>query len=235
MRRAFVAGGPLRHDARAPWRATSVNRRRVLAAALLTAVIAAVLAVIVYTEHANATETISVYVLTRNVTGGAVYSGSDVQRVDLHASGNDFNYQITPPGGQPTRYARDLSTGDVLRQDDLVPASSQAEVAVTVQAPPPLNAGDRVDVFAAYGGQQQALIGRAVLVETVSAGELTLLVPAADEQAWVAVGSSNVALHVARTTTGSQVDGPPVSAGEAIRLLCGSACAGSGPMVSAAP
>lgn len=212
-----------------------MNRRRVLAAAVLTAVIAAVLAVIVYTEHANATETISVYVLTHNVTGGALYAGSDVQRVDLHASSNDFNYQTSAPGGPPRRYARDLSTGDILRQDDLVPASSQAEIAVTVQAPPPLNAGDRVDVFAAYGGQQQALIGRAVLVETVSAGELTLLVPAADEQAWVAVGSSNVALHVARTTPGSQVDGPPVSAGEAIRLLCGSACAGSGPAITATP
>jgi hypothetical protein len=212
-----------------------MNRRRVLAAAVLTAVIAAVLAVIVYTEHANATETISVYVLTHNVTGGAVYSASDVQRVDLHASSNDFNYQTNAPGGPPARYARDLSTGDILRQDDLVPASSQAEIAVTVQAPPPLNAGDRVDVFAAYGGQQQALIGRAVLVETVSAGELTLLVPAADEQAWVAVGSSNVALHVARTTSGSQANSPPVSAGEAIRLLCGSSCAGAGPVVSPSP
>ena len=212
-----------------------MNRRRVLAAAVLTVVIAAVLAVIVYTEHANATGTISVYVLTHNVTGGALYSGSDVQRIDLHASSNDFNYQTSAPGGQPSRYARDLSTGDILRQDDLVPASSQSEIAVTVQAPPPLNPGDRVDVFAAYGAQQQALIGRAVLVETVSAGELTLLVPAADEQAWVAVGSSNVALHVARTTPGSQTDGPPVSAGAAIRLLCGSACAGSGPVVTAAP
>jgi len=213
-----------------------VNRRRMLAAAVLTVVIAAVLAVIVYTEHANATDTISVYVLTHNVTGGAMYTASDVQRVDLHASSNDFNYQTNAPGGgQPSRFARDLTTGDILRQDDLVPASSQAEIAVKVQAPPPLNAGDRVDVFAAYGGQQQALIGRAMLVETVSAGELTLLVPAADEQAWVAVGSSTVALHVARTTPGSQVDGPPVSAGEAIRLLCGSACAGSGPLVTAAP
>ena len=212
-----------------------MNSRRALAAAALTAVIAAVLAAIVYTEHANATQTVSVYVLTHDVTGGSLYSLADVQQVDLHASGSDFNYQARAPGGQPSRYARDLKAGDVLRQDDLVPASAQAEVAVTVQAPPPLNPGDLVDVYAAYGGQQQALIGRGVLVETVSAGQLTLLVPATDEQAWVAVGSSSVPLHVARSSPGALVDGPPVSAGDAIRLLCGSACAGSLPLVTASP
>ena len=212
-----------------------MNRRRVFAAGLLTLVIAAVLAVIVYTEHANATGTISVFVLTHNVSGGSLYAASDVQRVDLHTSSNDFNYLTSAPGVPPSRYVRNLNGGDILRQDDLVAASTQAEIAIAVQAPPPLTAGDRVDVFAAYGAQQQALIGRGVLVETVSAGELTLLVPANDEQAWVAVGSSNVPLHVARTSPGAQTDGPPVSAAEAIRLLCGSACGGSGPAVSAAP
>lgn len=207
-----------------------MSHRRAAAAALLTLVIAAVLAVIVYTEHANATQTVGVLVLTHDVRAGSTYTTGDVQRLELHGGSDAFNYQTRGPGAQASRYARDLSAGDILREDDLVPAVSQAEVAVTVQAPPPLNAGDHVDVFAAYAGQQQALIGRGVLVETVNASSLTLLVPASDEQAWVAVGSSNVALHVARTAPGAQVDGPPVSAGDAIRLLCGSSCAGASPV-----
>lgn len=202
-----------------------------MAAALLTLVIAAVLGVIVYTEHANATATVGVLVLTHNVTGGAPYAASDVQRVEVHANGDAFNYQTRSPDAEASRYARDLSAGDILRQDDLVPRSAQAEVAVTVQAAPQLNAGDTVDVFASYAGQQ-ALIGRGVLIETVNAGALTLLVPAADEQPWVAVGSSNVPLHVARVAPGARVDGPPVGAGDAIRLLCGSACSASGPLTS---
>lgn len=205
-----------------------MSHRRVAAAAVLTLVLAAVLAVIVYTEHANATQTISVLVLTHDVRAGSTYTTGDVQLLELHGGGDAFNYQTRRPGAPTSRYARDLSAGDILRGDDLMPAVSQAEVAVTVQAPPPLSAGDHVDVFAAFAGQQQALIGRGVLVETVNASSLTLLVPASDEQAWVAVGSSNVALHVARTTPGAQVQGPPVSAGDAIRLLCGSSCAGSG-------
>lgn len=212
-----------------------MNRRRATAAASLSLVIVAVLGVIVYTEHANATQTLGVFVLTHNVTGGAMYSAADVQHVEIHASGNDFNYQTRTPGARMNRYARDLSAGDILRQDDLVSAATQAEVAVSVQAPPPLNAGDRVDVFAAYSGQQQAMIGRGILVETVNAGALTLLVPANDEQAWVAVGSSTVPLHVARTMPGSQVNGPPVSAGDAIRLLCGSACAPLGSSTTGTP
>lgn len=209
-----------------------MNRRRAAAAALLSLVIAAVLGVIVYTEHVNATQTIGVFVLTHDVSGGAVYSAADVQQVEIHAGGGAFNYQTHAPGGGTSRYARDLSRGDILRQDDLAPATSEAEVAVTVQAPPPLNAGDRVDVFAAYSGQQQAMIGRGIVVETVNAGALTLLVPANDEQEWVAVGSSSVPLHVARTMPGSQVDGPPVSASDAIRLLCGSPCSVPGSTTS---
>ena len=212
-----------------------MNRTRLVAAVLLSAVIVAVLGVIVYTEHLNATQTVSVWVLEHNVTGGARFAASDVQRMEVHPQGADFNYSSAAPDAQPSRYVRDLSTGDILRQDDLTPVASQAEVAVTVQNPPPLSAGDRVDVFATYAGQQQALIGRSILVETVAAGVLTVLVPVADEQAWVAVGSSNVALHVARTAPGANVDGPPISAGEAIRILCGNACSASAPGATSPP
>ena len=209
-----------------------MNRRRLLAAAFLSAVIVAVLGLIVYTEHVNASETIAVWVLTHDVAGGAQYASGDVQSVEVHAQSGDFNYARQSPMEYQARYARNLSVGDILRVDDLVPATAESEVAITVQDPPPLAPGDRIDVFATYAGDEEALIGRDIQVETVAAGALTILVATSDEQAWVAVGSSNVALHVARAVPGSQVDGPPITASDAIRILCGAACgAGS----SAAP
>lgn len=212
-----------------------MNRRRVVAAGFLTAVIVAVLAVIAYTEHVNAAQTVSVWVLTHTVTGGAPYAGQDVQRVEMRAPSGDFNYLSLGPDAYAGRYARNLNSGDILRQDDVVPAGQQVEVAITVQDPPPLSPGDQVDIFATFAGDQQALIGRGVEVETVSAGALTILIPAADEQAWVAVGSSSVALHVARAAPGSAPESSPVSAESAIRLLCGAPCSVSVEGASASP
>ena len=91
---------------------------------------------------------------------------------------------------------------------------------------PPLAAGNTIDVFAALTGDQQVLIGHDLIVNTVSGGSLTLLVPVADEASWIAVGSSNVALHVAFTTPGAQLAPSPLSADAAIHLLCGTACGG---------
>jgi dihydrofolate reductase len=55
-----------------------MNGRRALAAAVLTAVIAAVLAVIVYTEHANATGTVSVFVLTHHPRASITMEGGKI-------------------------------------------------------------------------------------------------------------------------------------------------------------
>jgi hypothetical protein len=52
-----------------------------------------------------------------------------------------------------------------------------------------------------------------------------VLVPVADEASWIAVGSSNVALHVAVTVAGAQIAPSPLGAAAAIRILCGTACA----------
>ena len=72
---------------------------------------------------------------------------------------------------------------------------------------PTLAAGNTIDVFAAVTADQQVLIGHDLIVNTVSGGSLTLLVPVADEAAWIAVGASNVAAaccaHRARRTAGT--------------------------------
>ena len=212
-----------------------MSRRRFLAASFFSLVIAAVLAVIVYTEHVNASQTVGVWMLVHNVSGGAPYASTDVQHLELRSDSRQLNYQALGPDAFRGRYAQNLSGGDILRQDDLIPVSMESEVALAVQDPPPLNTGDRVDIFATFANAQQALVGRGILIEAVSGGSLTVLVPAQDEASWVAIGASSVPLHVARTALGAPATGPPMSATDAIRVLCGSPCSAATPVTAAGP
>jgi hypothetical protein len=184
----------------------------------------AVLGVIVYTERVNTSATVMVWLLKHDVSAGQRYSAADVDHVEVRAQSSDFNYESLGPDAVQARYARGLAAHDILRQDDLIPDSAVAEVAIAVQNPPPINSGDRIDVYAMFSPRQQALIGRDLVVGSVAAGSITILVPVRDEPAWVAVSSSSVSLHVARTTGAAGVS-RALSVDDAIRVLCGDACA----------
>ncbi len=202
-----------------------MSRRRLAAAVFFSAVIVLVLALIVYTERSNATQTVSVWIVTRDVAAGAPYTVKDVQRAEIRAGAGDFNYETLSPAAFPARFARTLHTNDILRGDDLVSDSAQSEVALTVVDPPPLFSGADVDIFAGLPDGQQVRIGHDLVIQSVSGGSVTVLIPVADEASWIAVGSSSVALHVALTVAGVQLAPSPQSADAAIRVLCGAACA----------
>lgn len=202
-----------------------MSRRRLAAAMFFSAVIVVVLGLIVYTERANATQTVSVWIVTHDVAAGSPYNASDVQLVQVRAGTSDFNFEPLGPSAFQARFARSMSTNDILRADDLIANTAKSEVALTVENPPPLIPGENIDVFAALAGDQQVLIGRDLIVNMVSGGSLTVLVPVSDEASWIAVGSSNVALHVALTVAGAQLAPSPLSASAAIHILCGIACA----------
>ena len=212
-----------------------MSHRRLAAAVFFSAVIVVVLALIVYTERTNATETVSVWIVTHDVTAGTAFDSSDVQLIQVRAEPGDFNFEVLGPAAFPARFARSLSVNDLLRSDDLIANAAQSEVALTVENPPPLVTGQDIDVFAALPGDQQVLIGHDLVVNTVSGGALTVLVPVGDEASWIAVGSSNVALHVALTVAGAQIEPAPLSAGTAIHILCGIACADLPDSVDATP
>jgi hypothetical protein len=201
------------------------SQQRLGAVLVLSAVIVVVLGLIVYTEQVNATATVSVLELTHDVTAGALYTPGDVEQVQIRASGASFNYETQSPQTFSARYAVDLAAHDILRDDDLIPTSSQSEVAITVVNPPAVDAGDAVDVYATLPSGAQALIGHDLVVVSQEGGSLTVLVPASDEASWVAVSSASVALHVARTVVGVQLAPSPLDTQQALELLCGSACA----------
>jgi hypothetical protein len=202
-----------------------MNRRRAAAAAFFSAVIVLVLGVMVYLQQAGGQQVVTVYMLKHAVLAGSAYSAEDVAAVAVHAAEGDFSYEHRAPTQYAARYAGNLQVNDILRGDDLVDAGSHVEVAVTVQSPPPLSAGDRIDVFATVGGTGQARIGQAVVVLTASGGALTILVPLDQEEAWISVAASSIPLHAARSGQLDPASLQPLSAGDAVTRLCGSSCA----------
>jgi hypothetical protein len=203
-----------------------MNRRRLAAAIFFSVVIVLVLGVMVYLEQAGRQQTVTVFILKHAVLAGSTYSADDVSAVSVRAQEGDFNYEHRAPGQYGARYTEDLRANDILRDDDLVDASAQVEIAVTLQAPPPLTAGDHIDVFATVGGGRQARIGQAMTVLTASGGALTILVPIDQEEAWISVASSSIALHAARSSQMDPGSVQPLNPNDAVSRLCGSSCTG---------
>lgn len=203
-----------------------MNRRRLIAAVFFSVVIVAVLALIVVTESINASQTVNVLRLKKDVDRGATFSPADVDQIPIKAQPGDFNYVTQPASG--ARYTLSLKNGDILRPDDLEKPDARVPVVVQVKNPPAINGGDSIDVFAPYGGEQ-VLIGHNIPVLSSSASNMTILVDTNQELAWIAVGvaSESTPLHVTRSTT--QVPNTvntPTSGDTAIQILCGSACVG---------
>lgn len=204
-----------------------MDRRRLTAAAFFSTVIVVVLGVMVYLQQAANQQTVTVFVLRHAVLAGSPYNADDVTTMSVRAQEGDFQYEHRSPAQYQARYGVDLHANDILRDDDLVDASTEVEVALTLQAPPPLVPGDRIDVFASIGGGRQARIGQAVTVLTASGGALTVLVPIDAEEAWIAVASSSIPLHAARTAQQDPGSLPPLTPDGAVGRLCGDACAGT--------
>ena len=203
-----------------------MSRQRLAAAVFFSAVIVVVLGLIVYTEQTNATQTASVWVVTHDVAAGQPFTLEDVQLVQVHAASGDFNYEVDGPTAFHAFFARSLHVNDILRSDDLIPVSAESEVAVTVEGAPALATGSTIDVFAAVTSDQQVLIGHDLIVNSVSGGAITLLVPVGDEASWIAISASNIPLHVALTVPGAPIEPAPLSADGAVRILCGTPCGG---------
>jgi hypothetical protein len=209
-----------------------MDRRRLTAAAFFSTVIVVVLGVMVYLQQAGNQQTISVFILKHAVLAGSPYAADDISAMTIRAQEGDFQYEHRSPAQYAARYTQNLHPSDILRNDDLVDAGAQVEIALTLQAPPPLSAGDRIDVFATVGGGRQARIGQGVTVLTASGGALTVLVPVDQEEPWISVASSSVALHAVRSAQQDPSSLPPLAPNDAVSRLCGSACAG---VVSGSP
>jgi hypothetical protein len=212
-----------------------MNRRRLFAAVFFSVVILAVLGVIVGAEIVSGGQTVSVLRLRTGVQQGAVFRPGDVDVVSLRIAPGDVSYEA--PGSVPAgaRYAVAMQAGELLSPEDLAPAGAAVEITLTIAGPPPVQAGQAIDVFASLN-QSQVLIGHAVPVVDVSGGQLTVLVSSRDELAWVEIAASDTSLHAAVSVASSPEGFPPSGVDEAICQLAPGACATVGnPASSATP
>lgn len=206
-----------------------MNRRRLVAAIFFSAVILAVLGLIVFTEAVNSSQTVTVLRLRTDVQRGAQFSGGDVDQVPFRADPNELNYQRPGDVSRGSRYTLSLHNGDILRPDDLESPDARVALTIAVSNPPPLNPGDSVDVFAAIGSAQ-VLVGHGLPLLSTASTNLTVLVPTRDEFAWVslAAASATTPLHVVRATTDPPAGVPPSNAAGAICTLAGQQCSAAG-------
>lgn len=174
-----------------------------MGAAFFSVVIVALLAAIVYSEHSNAVQTVSVYVASADVRAGQAFDPTTVKPTDVHAAPEDFSYAKNEKPDGSFVFAHDVHVGDIIRSDDLISVNALVEVSVTIANNPPIVPGDKLDVYAAQGGGN-VLIGHDLTVVSAG-GTITLSVPAKNEGAWIAIAASSISLHAAKTVGGAPI------------------------------
>jgi hypothetical protein len=198
-----------------------VTQRRLVAGAL-TLVVLAVIGLIYLQVIAQSRATRAAWLLTHDVTAGALLDGSNVKRVRVPLAGDQFSLLQESP--LQRRTAHRLAAQSLLRPDDLL-GNDLVQVPVSVRSAPSVGVGDSIDVYAVVGSRT-VLVGRRLVV-AATGNPMTLVVSAPDEPYWIALQANNVSLFVAKS---GGVGVPSVSQGvgvtEAVANLSGSAVGG---------
>ena len=199
--------------------------RRQLVGAALTVVVIAVIGLLYLQAVAQSRATRQAWMLTHDVTAGALLADGDVRRIRVPSAGDQFSVLDGSPVHRRASHrmgGQTLLTADALLDDDTV------QVSVSVRATPGVAAGDTLDVYAVVGSRT-VLVGRRLIV-AVTGSPLTLLVPAADEPSWVALEANNVSLFAARSSGVGVPPNPGVGVSDAISSLSG--ISQSGPVLT---
>lgn len=174
----------------------------------------------VYLEIAvQAKATHTAWVVTQEVVAGTALDGNNVRRVKLSDTGDPVQYFRGDPIKEHRRAANRLSASHLLSDDDLMQTQS-ALVPLTFKSAPPMQRGDKIDVYVLIGAKT-IQVGRALVVEQPN--PTTVLVPAADEAAWVTLQANNSALFAVRSNGIGVPTGPGLALADAASQLAGSA------------
>jgi hypothetical protein len=198
-----------------------VTQRRLVAAAL-TLVVLAVMGLIYLQVVAQSRATRDAWLLTHDVSAGALLDGSNVKKVRVPLAGDQFS--IVQESPLQRRTAHRLAAQSLLRPDDLL-GSDTVQVPVSVRSAPAVGVGDSIDVYAVVGSRT-VLVGRRLVV-AATGNPMTLVVSAPDEPYWIALQANNVSLFVAKSGgVGVPNQGQGVGVSEAVANLSGSALGG---------
>src|SRR5207253_2255651 len=162
------------------------------------------------------------WLLTRDVSAGALLDDSNVKKVRVPLAGDQFSLLQESPVQRRT--AHRLGTQSLLRPDDLL-GSDAVQVPVSVRSAPSIGVGDSIDVYAVVGSRT-VLVGRKLVV-AATGNPMTLVVSASDEPYWIALQANNVSLFAAKSRgVGVPSQGQGVAVNEAVANLSGSALSG---------
>jgi len=190
--------------------------RRQLVGAALTLVVIAVIGLLYLQALAQSRATRDAWMLTRDVTAGALLDGTDVRRIRVPSAGDQFAVLGDSPIHR--RAAHRMSAQTLLTPDDLLD-DDMVQVPVSLRVVPGVAAGDTLDVYAVVG-PRTVLVGRRLIV--VAAGNpTTLLVAPADEASWMALEANNVALFAAKSSGVGVPPAPGVAVSDAVSSLSG--------------
>jgi hypothetical protein len=197
-----------------------LTQRRLVAIAL-TMVVLAVIGLIYLQVLAQSRATRQAWLLTRDVGAGIVLDDSNVKRVHVPLTGDQFSLlQETP---MQRRTAHRLSAQSLLRQDDLL-GGDTVQVPVSIRSAPSISPGDSIDVYAVVGART-VLVGRQLIV-AATGNPLTLLVAASDEPYWITLQANNVSLFAAKSRGVGVPSSQGVAVSDAVANLSGSALTG---------
>jgi hypothetical protein len=197
-------------------------RQRRLVAGALTLVVLAVIGLIYLQVLAQSRATREAWLLTRDVAAGAVLNDSNVKRVRIPLTGDQFSVLEGSPMKRRTSHR--LNAQSILRPDDLL-GSDTAQVPISVRSAPSIGVGDSIDVYAVVGSRT-VLVGRRLVV-AATGSPMTLIVSASDEPYWIALQANNVSLFVAKSRgIGVPGVGQGVGVNDAVANLSGSALSG---------
>ncbi|MHB8510491.1 MAG: SAF domain-containing protein, partial [Candidatus Dormibacteria bacterium] len=164
------------------------------------------------------------YIAAHDLSAGAQIADADVRAVRVPATGDRVNFMATSPSGR--RLAISLGAGDPILEHALLAKDAFVEVPISTKSGLDIHAGDKVDVFAQLGGQNQMIGHNIILVSPTVA-----LVPIDDEGDWVTVAGSGTQLLIARSSglSGRLLPSSGLSANDALRHLATVARGGSAP------
>src|SRR3984893_11427074 len=197
-----------------------IPRNAVLAAAALLVFVAVAVAVdlqIVLQSHS----TQSVWAVTKRVIAGDQL-GSDngnVRRVQVPQTGDSWAFYTGDLLKSPQRAGHKMDAGTMIFQADILREETSL-VTLSLKTPPPVGKGDSVDVYASVDNRT-LIVGRHLVVDSVSGNNYSVLVPSSDEPAWITLEANNVALFAARSSGVGVPDTAAQNISDAVSTLSG--------------
>jgi hypothetical protein len=197
-----------------------IPRNAVLAAAALLVFVAVAVAVdlqIVLQSHSTQT----VWALTKPVLAGDQL-GSDngnVRRVQVPQTGDSWAFYTGDLLKSPQRADHKMDAGTMIFQADILREETSL-VTLSLKTPPPVGKGDPVDVYATVDNRTM-IVGRHLVVDSVSGNNYSVLVPSSDEPAWITLEANNVALFAARSSGVGVPDTAAQNISDAVSTLSG--------------